>query len=71
MYVKGMKVKMTQEAIDFYGEDELSNPKDVIGECVGKDEGNSEPGDRWYGVNWPNGYNIYQDGELIVVEDAQ
>lgn len=70
MYVKGMKVKMTQDASDLYGECEY-NPKDVIGECVGKDESNSAPGDTWYGVNWPDDcYNIYQDGELIVVEDV-
>lgn len=69
MYVKGMKVKMSQEAIELYGEDELSNPKGVIGECIGIDDMHACAGEIWYGVKWPNGYNIYQDGELIVVED--
>lgn len=68
MYVKGMKVKMTQEALELYGENSYCNPKDVIGECAGKDEVHSSQGETWYGVNWPNDYNIYQEGELIVVD---
>lgn len=67
MYVKGMKVIISEQGHDKWGFDK-NNPPRVVGVCSGRD---GDLDDEWFSVDWPDGgYNNYEEGDLIVVEDA-
>lgn len=67
MYVEGMKVMISEQGHDKHGTDQ-ANPPLLVGVCTGYQHGSD---DGWFGVEWPNGAsNAYEEGDLVVVEDA-